>query len=220
MRVSKSSKVGRSGYLGNTRRGFTLLEILVVLSIMSIILVVLLRFSATGYHFSREIRSQQQAVENARIQLKRISKAIRETRFADTGAYPLVDMQPDRIIFYSDVDADSTVERIRYELNQTDLERGVTEPTSDPLIYDVENNEQVSVVAKSIRNGYDPIFTYYNGDYPADTTPLTPIDLTEVKYVQFRLLIDVDPEADPAVVDVRSQVQLRNLKTNLGQTVE
>lgn len=220
MEDNRNYIVGECDSLNSFRCGFTLLEILVVLSITSIILVALLRFTATGYHFSREVRLQQRAVEDARIQLKRMSKAIREARFGDTGAYPLVEMKPQKMIFYSDIDADNTVERVRYELNQTELERGITKPTGDPLTYDVSNNEQVSVVNKSIRNGYDPIFVYYNGDYPADLTALTPIDLTEVKYVQFHLLVDVDPEVDPAAIDLLSQVQLRNLKTNLGQTVE
>lgn len=184
-----------------------------------IIMVALLRFTATGFSVSRETRLQQQAVEDARIQLERISRAMREARPADTGAYALVDMQPQRIIFYSDVDADEVTERIRYELSGTDLVRGITEPSGTPLSYNVAN-EQVMAVARGIRNGVDPLFTYYSGDYPDDQTPLSPLDLTEVKYIQFRLLIDVNPDVPPEPIDLRSQVQLRNLKTNLGETTE
>jgi hypothetical protein len=165
-------------------------------------------------------RLQQQAVEDARLQLKRISKAIREARPSDTGAYPLVAMDPQRIIFYADVDADPDTEMIRYELQGNDLIRGVTKPVGSPPVYDPDNNEQATVVARSIRNGTEPIFTYYTGDYPADQTPLSPVDLTEVKYIQFYLVVDVNPEVEPGPLEVRSQVQLRNLKTNLGETVD
>lgn len=199
-------------------RGFSLTEILVVAFIGSLILVALMRFTATGWDLSRETRLQQQAVEDARLQLERIGKSLREAKVADTGAYSLVTMEPQKIEFYSDVDADETTELIRYQLVGATLQRGVTEPTGDPLVYNQAVNEKVTTVARSIRNGADPLFTYYTGDYPINQTPLSPVDLTEVKYIQFRLLVDVDPTVDPAPIDVISQVQLRNLKTNLGQT--
>jgi len=200
-------------------RGFTLIEMIVVVGISGILMVVLVRFIGTGYPVSRIIFSQSQATESARLQLKRIAKVMREVRQADTGAYPLVEMSPQKIVFYSDVDEDSTVELVRYELVGTELERGLTEPSGDPLTYDPGSNEVSSVIASHIRNGVDDIFTYYTGDYPADQTPLTPVDLTEVKYIEFRLLVDVDPDNDPDAIEIVSQVQLRNLKTNLGESV-
>lgn len=199
-------------------RGFTLIEMLVVITISGILLAALTRFTATGWHLSREIRLQQQATEDARLQLERIARVIREARSADTGAYPLVVMQPQRMDFYSNVDADTATELVRYQLVGNALQRGVTQPTGNPVVYNQATNEQVSVVAESIQNGAAAVFTYYNGDYPADLTALSPIDLTEVKYVQFHLQVDVNPNVDPAPIDIISQVQLRNLKTNLGQT--
>ncbi len=202
-----------------TERGFSLTEMLVVLALTSIIMVVLMRFATVGWTVSRETRLQQAAVEDARLQLERISKSMREAQVADTGAYALVTMGPQKIEFYSDVDADETTELIRYELVGANLQRGVTEPTGNPLTYNQAANEQVSVVASSIRNGSDQIFTYYTGDYPDDQTALSPVDLTEVKYIQFRLVVDTNTQIDPAAIDVMSQVQLRNLKANLGETL-
>ena len=200
-------------------RGFTTIEIIVVIGISFIIISALLWFISTAYPISKTTYLQQRSTESARLQLKRISKILREARSSETGAYPLVTMDPQVIIFYSDVDADETVERIRYELDGTDLVRGVTEPTGTPLIYNPAN-EETTIVAAHVRNGTDDVFTYYTGDYPADQTPLTPVDLTEVKYIQFHLIIDADPNQDPPAVDILSQVSLRNLKTNLGETVE
>lgn len=194
------------------------MEMLVVIVISGLIVVALARFTASGWSVSRETRLQQMAAEDARVQLKRIAKAMREARISDTGAYPLVVMGPQQLEFYADVDGDDTTELVRYQLAGTNLERGVTEPTGSPLAYDKAANEKVSVVAASIRNGGQPIFTYYTGDYPANQTPLSPVDLTDVKYIQFRLLIDSNPNVPPEAIDVVSQVQLRNLKTNLGET--
>lgn len=203
----------------NKQTGLSILEVMIVVAISSILLIALLRFLVIGYPLSKITYLQQQSTETARLQLKRISKQLREARPADTGAYALVEMSPQRIIFYGDLDRDDVTERIRYELIGTDLVRGIIEPTGDPLAY-VVTDEQTVTVARSIRNGESPIFTYYSGDYPADQTALTPADVTEVKYIQFHFLIDVDTSVDPPPIDVRSQVQLRNLKTNLGETVE
>ena len=198
--------------------GITIIEIMVVLFISSIVIGALVRFISIAHPVSKITLLQQRSTETARLQLKRISKALREAQNSDTGAYPLVEMSSQRIIFYSDIDQDATTERIRYELSGTNLIRGLTEPTGNPLIYDM-NNEESTVIASTIVNGIDDIFTYYTGDYPEDQTALTPVDLTEVKYIQFKLLIDADVDNDPAPIEVVSQVQLRNLKTNLGESV-
>lgn len=209
----------RSQSASHPRDGFTVIEIIVVAGISGIIVSALLWFIATAYPLSKITYLQQRSTETARLQLKRMSKILREARPSATGAYPLVEMAPQRVVFYSDIDADATTERVRYELIDTDLVRGVTEPSGTPLAYNVAD-EQVSTIAANVRNDTVDVFTYYTGDYPADQTPLTPVDLTEVKYIQFQLIIDADPAHDPPPIDVLSQVQLRNLKTNLGQSVE
>ncbi|MEX1997959.1 MAG: type II secretion system protein [Candidatus Andersenbacteria bacterium] len=202
-----------------SQRGLTALEIVITVMISSLLIAALLRFMSFGHPLAKTAYLQAQSTDTARLQLKRIAKLLREARYADTGAYPLLEVSPQRIIFFANADTDATTERIRYELNGTNLERGMVKPSGDPLTYDLAQ-EQVTVVTSAVRNGSDPIFTYYTGDYPADPTPLTPTDLTEVKYIQFRLLIDADPAIDPPAIEVVSQVQLRNLKTNLGETVE
>ncbi len=199
--------------------GVTFIEVILVAFFSSVILVALLRLMAAGYPLSRLVFMQASSTESARVHLKRLSKSLRELRVSDTGAYPLAAAQPQKIVFYSDVDQDGLTERIRYELEGTDLKRGVIVPGGDPLVYD-ENTEEVSTAVGAVRNGATPIFIYYSGDYPADSEPLSSSDVTEVKYLQFRLIIDVDPNQEPDPVEVMSQVQLRNLKTNLGEVIE
>lgn len=202
-----------------TTRGLTLIEIILVMAISSIIIMALMRFMAAGYPLSRVVFLQASSTETARVQLKRLSKALREIRGSDTGGYGLVVAEPQRIIFYSDIDSDDATERVRYELIGTDFTRGIIKPNGEPLVYQ-EEEEEVAVVAGRVQNGSAAVFTYYTGDYPADPVPLSPTDLMEVKYIQFRLMIDADPDVDPPPMEVLSQVQLRNLKVNLGQEVE
>lgn len=198
-------------------RGLTLIEVIITAGIGAFAISALLFFLARGFPLQRQIFLQANASETARVQLQRIARQMREVRPSGAGAYPLVAMEPQSIVFYADVDSDDQVERVRYTLNGTNLERGTIEPTGDPITYN-EANESVRIVARSIQNAETDVFTYYTGEYPDNQTPLTPVDLTEVKYIQFYLAIDPDPNQDPPATEVRSQVQLRNLKTNLGET--
>lgn len=196
-------------------RGLTIIEVMIGVALSLILLTALLRFLVVGFPLARVTYIQAQSTESARIQLKRLSKALRELRQSDTGSYALATADPQRIIFYANVDADALTERVRYELSGANLQRGIIKPTGTPLVYDVAT-EVVTTVTAHVQNGATPIFTYYSGEYPADTTPLTPADVTEVKYINFSLVIDTDPAMNPPPVTVTSQVQLRNLKTNLA----
>ncbi len=199
-------------------RGLTIIELVVVVTISSLLLSALLRFVVIGYPLSKTTYLQSRSTESARLQLKRLAKSLRELRQSDTGSYPLITAENQRIIFYANVDSDALTERVRYQLDGTNLIRAIIKPSGDPVLYN-EADEQAAVIVTSIRNGATPIFTYYSGDYPADQTPLAPADLTEAKYIQFHLMIDADPNVPPPPIDVISQVQLRNLKTNLGEIV-
>ncbi|MEX0649368.1 MAG: hypothetical protein WD200_00010 [Candidatus Andersenbacteria bacterium] len=205
--------------LRKSEQGLTFIELSIGIALASLLLVALLRFLTAGFPLSRITFLQANSNETARVQLTRIARELRRTRNSDTGGYALIQMLPQKIVFYANVDSDPATERVRYELTGTDLERGVINPSGSPLIYDPAT-EQSSVITRHIRNGSDPLFIYYNGNYPADTVALTPIDVTEVKYIEFRLLIDADADREPAPVEIQSQVQIRNLKTNLGQEAD
>lgn len=212
------NKSGQTG-LPTGEAGVTILEIIIIAGLSVAMVTALLRFLVAGYPISKVTYLQVNSTENARVQLKRMGQALRQLRQADSGAYALVEASPQRIIFFTDIDGDAQTERVRYELVGTELVRGIVNPTGNPVTY-VVGNEVVQPISAHIQNGATDLFTYYSGDYPADPTPLTTADVTEVKYIQFHLIVDANPNQDPNAIDVVSQVQLRNLKTNLGDQVE
>lgn len=152
-------------------KGYTLIEILVAISISTIVIVGTVRFMGIALPLYRSTFLQSSADETAQIQMRRISNEIREARPSDTGAYPILQATPHRIIFFANVDGDAATERVRYELIGTTLVRGVLKPTGSPISYNV-SNETVSTVARSIYNGTSPLFTYYGSDYPEVDEPL------------------------------------------------
>lgn len=196
------------------QRGFTLVEIIVVIAISSILMAGMIRYMASALPIYRSSFLQSLANETARVQLKRISHEIRSAQPSDSGAFPIVEASPQRFIFYANVDSDSSVERVRYELIGTNLVRGITKPSGTPITYNT-STEQVSTVASTIRNGSNPVFYYYGSDYPANQQQVSGTDIANISYISFSLTIDADTAQDPPAVVLQSQVQLRNLKTNL-----
>lgn len=185
---------------------------MVVVAISSIIIITLVRFMGISLPVYRSLFLQTLADETARVQLDRISHTLRAARVSDTGAYPLVEASPQRIIFYANVDSDTAVERVRYELVGADLIRGITKSSGNPLAYNTAE-ETSHIIARSIQNGTNPVFAYFSSNYPSDTTAAA--DISEVTYVSFSLVIDADTLNTPSAITVSSQVQLRNLKANL-----
>lgn len=153
------------------KNGFTMIEVLVAISISTILIVGMVRFMGTALPVYRSTFLQTSANETARVQLKRIAHEVREARTSDTGAYPLAEATPQKIVFYANIDDDTATERVRYELIGTNLVRGIIKPSGSPIAYDV-SQEVVSIVARSIQNGSDSIFTYYGSDYPTDPNPI------------------------------------------------
>lgn len=197
------------------RRGFTVLEMVLVVGLSGLLLTALVRFLVFGYPVSKITLLQIRSTETARLQLKRLAGSLRELRTADTGAYPIAEATPARLIFYANVDGDAATERVRYELTGINLVRGITKPSGNPLSYNLAQ-ESVTTVASNIRNGSSAVFTYYDGNYPTNETPVNPTNVTAIKYVQFSLTIDADPAGNSNPIQITSQVQLRNLKTNLA----
>lgn len=170
------------------------------------------------YFYRSQSYSLQQsaAINSARKGIETMTKEIREAQNGDDGSYALELAGDDEFIFYSDIDEDSSVERVHYFLENNTLKKGVIEPTTYPVSYPV-SHEIISTLSEYVRNT-TPIFKYFNGDYPADTinNPLpTPTRLQETKLMHVYLEINVDISRAPSDFELESDVQIRNLKQNL-----
>lgn len=94
---------------------------------------------------------------------------------------------------------------------QNEFKKGVIEPVGWPVSYPLEN-EEVSVLSSYVRNS-SPIFRYFDKDGNEITSsPARPEDTT---LMRVNLIINVDPNRPPQNFELESDVQLRNLKTNL-----
>jgi prepilin-type N-terminal cleavage/methylation domain-containing protein len=197
------------------KKGFTLLEIIIATSITSILVILIYNFMSNAFLLQNFISEQSEAISEAQHGVGLFTKEAREAQYSDSGAYIIETAEEQEIIFYSDVDADVATEKVHYYYEGDNLIKGVIEPSGDPLTYN-DADETTSVISSWIVNGADPIFTYYNEDYPDETNALEyPADVTEVTMIKIHLDVNVNPEKIPDTYTLETFIQLRNLKSNL-----
>jgi len=91
---------------------------------------------------------------------------------------------------------------------ETDFKKGVINPTGHPIEYP-SGQEEVWALSSYVRNT-PPIFKYFDGngnkidDYPSR--------LIDTKLMEVFLVVDINPVRSPSSFELKSSVQLRNLK--------
>jgi hypothetical protein len=189
----------------------TLVEMLVVVALFTLLMVAVMSSVASFYTYNAYTISQAYQVNNARRGVDFLIRDIREMTFADDGAFPLVEMEDHKITFYSDIDRDDSVEYVEYELASTTLEKRVYNATGSPPIYNLEDPDEILILSEFVQNlsqGAET-FTYYDdmGNIASATSTVT-----DVRYIELRIIVNIDPIRDPGEFMLRSSVAPRNLK--------
>lgn len=156
-------------------------------------------------------------VESGIGAVRQMVQELRTARAGDNGAFLIESALGSSITFYSDIDADGLVEKVTYTQSGTNITKSVINPTGYPVTYPPNAATTITIV-DSLRNGSTPLFTYYNEDWPEDTTnnPLpTPANLTQIKLV--RVYMRLNSLANDTLNDyvIDSSAQIRMVKTNL-----
>lgn len=176
------------------QNGFTLIETLVLILVFSLAMGAITSFVYYAYRSSEYDFQQSQAIRNARQGIETMVREIREAQPADNGSYILEKADDQEFIFYSDIDKDTKVERVRYFLEDSIFKKGIVEPTGAPPVYDLDT-ETISILSSYVCNDDLSIFTYYNGDWPGDeiNNPLpTPTRLKETKLIHVYIVFEYD----------------------------
>lgn len=97
-------------------KGITYVETLVSIFILTLILGAILSFVVFLYRTNDIAWQQSVAIEEARRGVDLMGKEIRSAQPGDNGAYPIEIADDKQFVFYSDVDNDNKVERVRYFL--------------------------------------------------------------------------------------------------------
>ncbi len=188
-------------------KAFTLIETIMVIVIFSLLMGAVSGFIVWGYRLQGYSWRQSQAIEEARKGIEVMAREIRSARYGEDGSYVIWDTQDYQFGFFSDIDRDGEIERVRYFLDGTTLKKGVVEPVGIPAVYP-SSTEEIHTISTYVRN-LPPIFRYF--DKQGNELP-PPARRKDTKMMELFLVINVDPNRPPQNFELKTRVQLRNLK--------
>ena len=220
------------------KKGLTLIEMLVALALF------MFGIQATVLIFSKTMKNKAYSMEMGKSALivsrsiSDLTQYLRRIRQADNGNYPIPSDNGNNVscpilndsandnefVFYSDYDKDGKTERIDIYLSPlADLstEHGrivymkIRRPSATlPVTYAPCYEAPVQLASHIVNTAGDPMFSYYNKNYPADivNNPLaTPANVSQIRLVKIFLKINVDPNRAPDNIQQETFVEFRNL---------
>lgn len=182
------------------------METMIATSILLLIMAFSYEFIVAGFKTTTFASEQETAIDHARRAMEIMVKEIRGANYSEQGSYALELIDKHDFIFYSDVNDDNRMEKVRYFLDGTELKRVVTLP--GPL-YDYSGPSSTSTLAKYVNNQEDNIFVYYDSELNVTN------QINEVRLINIHLKINVTPTRSPNDYILESDVNMRNLKDNL-----
>lgn len=193
-----------------------MIEVLVVIGIFLLVIFGIVELLLWGMH-GRDVVWEQLSTQNeGRKIVQDFVNEIRRATASSIGSYPLEGAESQQIVFYSNIDADSWRERVRYFLDNKILKKGVTKPAGNPLAYN-SANEAVTEIVHDVANGANPLFYYYDESYNGGTTSTymaSPVNTANVRMVQIKLMLEEKPNVAPAPFNIEAKAEIRNLKSN------
>lgn len=117
-------------------KGFTLTETLVAIAIFALAMMGATAAVMSAYQSQSFTRQQSVAIEEARRGIKTMIKEIRASSPGEDGSYPIEKAGDKELIFYSDVDQDLNIEKVRYFLGSA----GSDSKTKDCVSFEAGGN--------------------------------------------------------------------------------
>ncbi len=195
-------------------QGLTLIEIVIVTAITGLIVLAVASFAISILRTSRSVNDALTATEEARRTVLNFTDELRSALPSSLGSYQIAETGATNITFYSDIDQDDYIERLRYFVQGTTLKRGVLKPTGSPLQY-TEQNEAISIAVNNLINTTN-VFSYYDTNYAGSGNPLTiPPDIPSIRFVRISVQINRSATEAPDTYTLTSDVAIRSLKDNL-----
>lgn len=193
--------------MAGAEAGYSLIELLVVITLTMVVATPLVIFSYKGLTSYEFLQAQSNTSTELSTLSQRMGKVIR-------GATGIINAQANTLTIYGYFSPqDTTVKQIRYFINGTNLNIGVTPPsgTAPNYTYPVAN-EVVTTTRVDLAMGATPMFTYFD-----DSGAALPAGFALSQIKEIGLYVAANPRTKQLSVPVSltTRVTLRNFKTNL-----
>ena len=193
----------------------SLVEMLVAIAIFIIGMEGFALLFSRSWQANRFTLEMGQASLAASQGVGRMVNYARGAKQSDNGSYPIVSASNNDLVLYSDYDKDDITERLHFYKSSGKIIMGVTNPTSSmPKSYPSGDEQLITVVNNVVNGSGEPVFYYYNKDYPGDVVnnPLaTPANVSDIRLVKIYLFVNIDIGRAPDNIKMESFVELRNL---------
>lgn len=191
-------------------KGISLVETMVVVAITAMVAGSLLSAIRYFYVNNAYVFEAATSVDSARRGLATALADLREASYGDDGAYPVGAAATSSITFFSDVDSDGGVERVKIWKVGTTLYKVVTNAGGNPPAYTGQSSA-TTTIATYLRNGTStPVFVYYDSAGVQLATTSTP--LSSIATVGTTMQIDLNPNRAPQIFTLTGSATLRNLR--------
>jgi len=193
--------------LRRSEGGYSLLELIIVMGLTAMLATPLVVFSYKGLTSYEFLQAQSNTSTELSTLSQRMAKVIR-------GTTAIIDAQNNTLTIYGYFSpADTTVKKIRYFINGTNLNIGVTPPTGTAPNYTYNTADEVVTTTRiDLAMGSTPMFTYYD-----DAGNQLPNGFANSQIKEIGIYVAANPRVKQLSVPVSltTRVTLRNFKTNL-----
>jgi prepilin-type N-terminal cleavage/methylation domain-containing protein len=196
------------------KKGFTLIETVMTIGIATIIIGVVGSFVVYSYRSINSTLGKTLAINNAKKIINTFSRELREAIQADDGSYVIAAAEDFEITFYSDIDTDDDVEKIRYFLEDNKMKKEVTNPVAS--VYG--SPDTVKTISSYIQNTTGtPLFYFYDRDYRGQatgtplTTPVSVDNISLIRLIGMKVILDADVRNINSMT-LETKAKLRNLE--------
>ncbi|GBD34444.1 hypothetical protein HRbin35_00164 [bacterium HR35] len=170
------------------KKALTLIELTFFMLIISFILFVFLLFIINISNANIYLVFGLGSYSDVNLALSQLKKELKSAEDSNVGHYPLELVSSTSIIFYSDVNNDGLVERVRYFLDGEELKRGIVFPNGNPLNYNL-NQEKIQVLVKNLIPN-QKIFSFY------DENLNETLDIAKIKVIKVNLKVKIDTKGN------------------------
>lgn len=196
-------------------KGITLLELLIAVSICTLIGIVVVHMQIDIFRFNRKLSGSITTVDRAQRLLRPMTAEIRSASISALGSFPIATALPYDLAFYSDTNSDGTKEYIRYHLVGTTLYKTVVYQSQDiPAIYDIAGAQPI-VFIENIENAEQqvPMFRYFSNQYnDGGVDEILDADTATSGIRMVRIMMMLTTEENTPAFIITSDVAIRNLK--------
>lgn len=194
------------------KKGLSYIEIIMSVAIAAIIILVIGKLTTTSNIINLLIDQTVKLRQSSDYTFQTLVSDIRSMIPSASGAYPIEAASSTSFIFYSDTDRDGVVDRVRYTLATSTMDKGTTKPTGNPLTYNTSTEIVISIVQNVDIS--QSLFAYFDENFTGSQIPLpSPINLSVIRVIQTTITVRSSTSTDN-IVKFTNTIMPRNLKQN------